>query len=717
MLKAAVEFYRRINPKPTPENSLALRLAVLGAVLTSVIAVASQGYFTQLTNFGAPLAIVIAYWVSWRRRDRDNWWIKALLTLAVLAVTGIFFVDVFRTYYDTRIPLAKLFLWIQVLHSFDLPSRRDLQFSLVSSLVLISVAGILSLDVAFAAYLVVFAAFAVTALFLMHASELDLLGRKTLSLAQLKGLLKVVLPVAVAVAALGAAVFVALPRFPGLKVANFPVSLPRVVPPGFEGGILGPAFSDQRLLVGADRYAANAYPGFAPVLDLRLRGKLSDDVMIKVRSSRPAYHRALAFNRYTGQGWEITEAAPKRVSSAQAPIMLPIRDAMGYYGGPEMVASYYIEREQPNVVFAPYQPAMLYFPSRSVWVDRFSGIRSGFTLGSDVVYSVFSRQVIPAPEMLRRVPTVKDEETLEVYTQLLAMPKRVETLSLKTTQGKTNAYDKASAIEKYLESHYAYDADIPAQPAGGDVVDFFLFRGKKGTCEQFASAFVVMARENGIPARLVTGYSTGVYNPFTGYYELRASDAHAWAEVYFPTYGWVSFDPTPSAELPQLAEGRSWWVWSGLARYLKVNFKLPGGLASLPRSAASVAARAARYYYLYLAALAIGATLVVGVKFLIPRLRVRPAAPAGGDPRSLVVAYFHALCDRLAEAGLPRNAAETPAEYARSVARRLAPNGEEARELARQVEEACYGTSPIDHATAQRTATLYHTLLSKITKS
>lgn len=65
-------------------------------------------------------------------------------------------------------------------------------------------------------------------------------------------------------------------------------------------------------------------------------------------------------------------------------------------------------------------------------------------------------------------------------------------------------------------------------------------------CEQFSSSLAVMARSLGIPARVSMGYVSGEYNPFTGLYEVRANDAHAGVEVYFPGYGWSTFDPTPS---------------------------------------------------------------------------------------------------------------------------------------------------------------------------
>jgi hypothetical protein len=68
---------------------------------------------------------------------------------------------------------------------------------------------------------------------------------------------------------------------------------------------------------------------------------------------------------------------------------------------------------------------------------------------------------------------------------------------------------------------------------------------RSGHCEYFASAMTVMLRAVGIPARYATGFLPGEYNDLGGDYIIRESDAHTWVEVYFPSYGWITFDPTP----------------------------------------------------------------------------------------------------------------------------------------------------------------------------
>jgi protein-glutamine gamma-glutamyltransferase len=87
-----------------------------------------------------------------------------------------------------------------------------------------------------------------------------------------------------------------------------------------------------------------------------------------------------------------------------------------------------------------------------------------------------------------------------------------------------------------------------------NAVDEFLFDTRKGFCEHYASAFTVVMRAAGIPARVVTGYQGGEFNPFGGYLIVRQSDAHAWSEVWVEGRGWVRVDPT-AAVAPERIRG------------------------------------------------------------------------------------------------------------------------------------------------------------------
>ncbi len=95
---------------------------------------------------------------------------------------------------------------------------------------------------------------------------------------------------------------------------------------------------------------------------------------------------------------------------------------------------------------------------------------------------------------------------------------------------------------RWIRADFAYTLDTPFP--GRDTVDEFLFDQQQGFCEHFSASFVFLMRSAGVPARVVTGYVGGVYNPLGRYWIVRNMDAHAWAEVWLPQRGWVRVDPT-----------------------------------------------------------------------------------------------------------------------------------------------------------------------------
>lgn len=95
---------------------------------------------------------------------------------------------------------------------------------------------------------------------------------------------------------------------------------------------------------------------------------------------------------------------------------------------------------------------------------------------------------------------------------------------------------------QWIRDEFAYTLATPL--LGRDSVDEFLFEQQAGFCEHFSSAFVVLMRAAGIPARVVTGYVGGYRNAYGDYWLVRRSDAHAWAEVWLDGRGWVRVDPT-----------------------------------------------------------------------------------------------------------------------------------------------------------------------------
>src|SRR6185312_16626551 len=149
----------------------------------------------------------------------------------------------------------------------------------------------------------------------------------------------------------------------------------------------------------------------------------------------------------------------------------------------------------------------------------------------------------------------------QVYLQLPLdqLSPRTIALAHKIADGKLTSYDKAIAIKDWLDSNLSYTLQLVEPHRGQEPLDFFLFDRKKGHCEYFASAFAILARIVGVPTREVDGFLGGEWNEYQGYVAVRAGDAHAWDEVFFPGAGWVTFDPTPPDRNDPLGRGGAGW--------------------------------------------------------------------------------------------------------------------------------------------------------------
>ena len=137
----------------------------------------------------------------------------------------------------------------------------------------------------------------------------------------------------------------------------------------------------------------------------------------------------------------------------------------------------------------------------------------------------------------------------ERYTQLpLELDERISDLAKEYSDGAQNSYALALSIENALKKEYSYTTEGVGRPT--DPISNFLFERKQGHCEYFATAMVLMMRTQGIPARPVNGFLGSQYNSYGDYYIVTEANAHTWVEVFFPEYGWTTFDPTP----PSLSE-------------------------------------------------------------------------------------------------------------------------------------------------------------------
>jgi len=180
-------------------------------------------------------------------------------------------------------------------------------------------------------------------------------------------------------------------------------------------------------------------------------------------------------------------------------------------------------------------------------------------------YDATSSLATPPPDLLRAAARTYPPEIRARFLQLPKLDERIPALAWEITKNSTAPYDKAAALELYLRTKLGYTLDQAA--TGPDPLADFLFNVRRGHCEYFSSAMTIMARTQGIPARVVNGFLAGEYNEVSEQFVVRGREAHSWVEVYFPGYGWTTFDPTPSAGTTVAAGGFSnFSKWMDAAR-------------------------------------------------------------------------------------------------------------------------------------------------------
>jgi transglutaminase-like putative cysteine protease len=138
------------------------------------------------------------------------------------------------------------------------------------------------------------------------------------------------------------------------------------------------------------------------------------------------------------------------------------------------------------------------------------------------------------------------DEITQYYLQVPHMADRVYALAHQIGTQQATVYDTVLAVQTYLMQNYAYSLSV-SRSTDVPLLEDFLFVNRAGHCEFYATGMAILLRILGIPARVVNGFARGRWNEYGHFFTVRQSDAHSWVEVYFPSYGWVEFDPTPEA--------------------------------------------------------------------------------------------------------------------------------------------------------------------------
>lgn len=601
----------RQNQQKSPlievEDSIALRVLVLALVITGIGAtdIAAQ---TNFSLWAIPVSVMGAIW-SYRSRRNANITVKFCIAIGMLVALGAFFGRLLGELNDTRLGLAELLIQLQILHSFDTPRRKDLGYSIVIGLILLGVAATLSQTLAFAPVLLLFLAIALPTLVQDYRSRLGLekLNLKSVKVKEkkLSSLLPFYFLLFTVIVALGLAIFAVLPRFPGYQLRTFPVSSSIPIKGNFTGrSIINPGYvrqgnnknpgdgnngdgNGQGANGQPGKIDDNFYYGFNSQMNQNLRGAMKPKVVMRVRSQAEGFWRVLAFDRYTGKGWEVSrneDVTTLRRSPWSYQIFLP-RPIIGGKTQ-EIVQTYTVVSDLPNLIPALSYPKEIYFPTSIIAVDKENGLRSPVALSEDLTYTVISEVPYRDRTNLGQASTKYPQSIKNYYLQI--PPEIAEKVKQRTEEilanynrervGKSNktldsAYEKTLYLAQYLKQNYSIPDDPLGLPYLGDkedLVDTFLFKYQGGYPDHFSTVLTIMLRSIGIPARLVAGFSPGQFNPFTGMYVVRNTDAYAMTEVYFPKYGWFAFDPIPNHPLipPSIEDTQTFSVLNQLWRWV-----------------------------------------------------------------------------------------------------------------------------------------------------
>ena len=302
--------------------------------------------------------------------------------------------------------------------------------------------------------------------------------------------------------------------------------------------------------------------GFSPQGQDQLGGKPKPETaqVMQVFTPRTAYLRGTIYDTYTGRSWRNTAGGRRylwqsgRMESSRYSLFdqgLPPVSITNSLSKTETVRIRMLN-ESASTLFVPQRVRELipgadlvpYFSDASeIFITRILRDGDSYT----VKVALFTSDDPGIGTLIDFCAVNNDtgwESIPDIYT---ALPDHLEQsvydLAQKITAGISNPYEKAAAIQNWLRTNCQYTLDVSDHPENIDFVTMFLFQTRKGYCTYFASAMTVLCRMAGLPARYVEGY---LAEPGAGGEAIvTGEDAHAWTEVCFKGFGWLTFDATP----------------------------------------------------------------------------------------------------------------------------------------------------------------------------
>jgi transglutaminase-like putative cysteine protease len=306
------------------------------------------------------------------------------------------------------------------------------------------------------------------------------------------------------------------------------------------------------------------YDSFGASLRLGGPRKLTDEPVMDVQvEGIGRYWRAVTYDYYTGDSWLTRDEDRTAFGEGVVP-------ALPQFEAREPVTqTYTFHRDGATVLYAMANPIHLDRSARAtfkaltveqiaepgspVWTggsaeilaEEITYIRSDAAVDQGETYQAVSSVSRATIEQLRNAGPAYPSWIRDRYLQLPnTITDRTRNLAQELTVDSANNFDKARTIELYLRSALRYNENLARPPDDVDKVDYILFVAKEAYCDYYASSMVVMLRSLGIPARMAAGFARGTFDSKLNAFKVLNRDAHSWVEVYFPSYGWIEFEPT-----------------------------------------------------------------------------------------------------------------------------------------------------------------------------
>lgn len=326
-----------------------------------------------------------------------------------------------------------------------------------------------------------------------------------------------------------------------------------------------------------------AVSGFSSTVQLGSVGQIRKDhsVVLRVESlSGPlpnpasAYWRGLAFDVFDGRSWSISgpnRPGERRPVNGIGRFGIELTDTSGEPESADAARdAQRIIREptESGVVFSPGEAVRIEGPFQHLEKDLNGGLYLPRKDNERVRYTVWTRpsarNAAALHEDRARMPfeaAAGGPQPARRYLELPPLQAPVAPIAERLVGEAATDFERAWRLQEGLRQEGRY-SDSPPPLGDGDrsPIEDFLHGDLEGHCEYFASAMVLLARSQGLPARLVNGYAGGVLNPVGGFIEVSQADAHAWVEIHFEEAGWVRFDPTPPDRRLRLADQASLWM-------------------------------------------------------------------------------------------------------------------------------------------------------------